>query len=217
MKLLLRSVLIACAFLLAALKLMPPAHSIVVFGDSLSAAYGLRPSEGWVALLTERLRAKGYGCTVVNASVSGETSAGGRSRLVSMLRQQHPDIVILELGANDALRGLPTDAMATNLEAMILTARDFGAKVLLVGTPLPANYGEEYARDVAAAYARTAQRTHAAFVPSLLAGVTMDPKNFQADQLHPVAAAQTALLDTVWTRLVSLLGAPTSTGAPREH
>lgn len=178
---------------------------IVVFGDSLSAAYGLRPEEGWVALLSLKLVSAGYGLPVVNASVSGETTTGGRARIGRVLSTHHPSVLILELGANDALRGLPAAGIEDNLISIVDATQRAGAQILLVGTPVPGNYGDEYAESVAQAYRNAARRTHTKLVPSLLAGIAPDPSNFQADRLHPAAAVQRQMLESVWPTLQSLI------------
>lgn len=184
----------------------PPA--IVVLGDSLSAGYGIRPAEGWVAGLAHRLEEQGYGYRVINASVSGATSADGLARVGHVLATQHPAVVLLELGANDGLRGLPAPAMRQNLAGIVQACRKGGAAVLLVGMRMPENYGPEYTARFAEAYASLAREEHLPFVPFLLAGVGPDLANFQADGLHPTAAAQGAILDTVWPTLRGVLKAP---------
>jgi len=191
------------------------ARPIVVFGDSLSAAYGMRVDEGWVALLAERLEQEGYDPTVVNASVSGETTAGGRARIARVLRQHTPSVVIVELGANDALRGLPASELEANLTAIVTAARASDARVLLVGTPLPSNYGPRYSDEISAVYRRVAVATKAPLVPSLLAKVAADERNFQADHLHPAPAVEPKMLDVVWPMLRPMLGRPTRQEHPR--
>jgi len=182
--------------------------TILVFGDSLSAAYGIAEKRGWVALLADRLRRERADYSVVNASISGNTSAEGLSRLPRALKLNTPAIVILELGANDALRGLPVAAMEKNLARMIRLSRGAGAKVLLVGMRMPPNYGPEYTREFAAAFAELARRHRTAFVPFLLEGVAGEPDLFQADRLHPTETAQPVLLDNVWKALRPLLKSP---------
>ena len=179
--------------------------TILVFGDSLSAAFGIRPEQGWVALLAQRLKDQGYGYGVVNASVSGETTAGGRERLPRALGLHRPQVVILELGANDGLRGLPLDVARDNLTAMVKLAQAAGARVLLVGILLPPNYGERYTRQLAELYPELAGRLHLPLVPFLLQNVALDPALMQADGVHPNAAAQPTILETVWSQLKSLL------------
>src|SRR5262249_10268831 len=160
-------------------------HTILVFGDSLSAAHGLRPEQGWVALLIARLKAQGYEYQVINASVSGETTTGGLSRLPRELRLTHPDILILELGANDALQGLPLDLARQRLADMIRLAGSAGARVLLAGMLIPPNYGPRYTKQFAGMYPDLARQFHASLVPFLLQGVALDPQLMQQDGLHP--------------------------------
>ncbi len=183
------------------------ASSILVFGDSLSAGYGLAAHQAWPDLLQQRLtqHASTRSWHVVNASVSGETSAGGLTRLPDALAQFHPAIVILELGANDGLRGLSLDVLQQNLDAMIRQSRHSGAQVLLVGIRLPVNYGRIYNEKLQQVYAATAQRAHVVLLPSLLGGIEMKPELFQADGLHPVAAAENQVMETVWKDLLPML------------
>jgi acyl-CoA thioesterase-1 len=147
----------------------------------------------------------GYGQPVVNASVSGETTTGGLSRIGHLLSTRHPAVMVLELGANDALRGLPPEVIEGNLIALTQAAQKAGARVLLVGTPLPANYGAEYGRSVARAFVNAARRTKTPLVPSLFSRIEVREENFQADRLHPVAAVQDRMLDCVWPSLQPLL------------
>ncbi len=182
------------------------AATILVWGDSLSAGYGLRPGEAWPDLLQTRLAEQGFPHRVVNGSVSGETSAGGRTRLPAALTAHQPDIVILELGANDGLRGLRPALLADNLEAMVADARAAGARVLLVGMQMPPNYGPAYTRGFAQVFTRVAEAHEVALVPFLLEGFADRPEHFQADGIHPNAGAQRRMLDTVWAGLEPLLG-----------
>lgn len=179
-----------------------------MFGDSLSAAYGIAAKRGWVALLAERLQRERLDYSVVNASISGETTAGGVSRLPRALEKHDPEIVVLELGGNDGLRGLPAAETRRNLETMIGMSRKSGAKVLLVGMRVPPNYGPEYEREFAAAFAESARRHKTAFVPFLLEGMAQDLGRFQADRIHPTEAAQPLLLENVWKELRPLLKQP---------
>jgi acyl-CoA thioesterase-1 len=181
-------------------------QNILVFGDSLSAGYGLRNGEAWPVLLAERLTRSHPGHVVANASISGETSAGGRTRLPSALRQHQPRVVIIALGANDGLRGLPVVALRDNLKAMIAAARSAKAKVLLAGMEMPPNYGPDYTGKFRAVFAEVAQTEKVAFVPFLLAGFADKRELFQADTIHPTAAAQPLILDNVWPILKPLLG-----------
>ena len=178
---------------------------MLVYGDSLSAAYGIPERSGWAALLEERLKRERPDYSVANASISGETTAGGLARLGKALERHRPAVVILELGANDALRGLPLAAMKTNLSAMIVQAQKAGAKVLLVGMRVPPNYGDAYANAFARAYTELAKRHRTALLPFLLEGIGEKDELFQADRLHPTAAAQPAVLDNVWRALAPLL------------
>ncbi len=182
------------------------AATILVWGDSLSAGYGLKPGEAWPTLLQTRLEEKGFHHTVVNASVSGETSAGGRSRLPAALERHKPDIVILELGANDGLRGLKPQLLAENLEAMIAASREAGARVLLIGMQMPPNYGPAYTRRFAQAFDEVAKAQQVPLVPFLMEGFADQPERFLADGIHPTADAQPLVLDTVWNGLEPLLG-----------
>ncbi|HZF26689.1 MAG TPA: arylesterase [Steroidobacteraceae bacterium] len=182
-----------------------PTPSILVFGDSISAAYGMRVEEGWVSLLQKKLSAQGYGYHVVNASVSGETTDGGRARLARALEVHHPAIVILELGGNDGLRGLPLDEAKSNLEAMIGMSAKGGAGVLLLGMRIPPNYGAAYTEKFHAIYGELARKYRLPFVPFLLDKVALNPDMIQADGLHPNAQAQPRLLDAIWPTLQSLL------------
>ncbi len=183
----------------------PNERTLLVFGDSLSAAYGLRTDEGWVAQLQNRLRQQGYGYRVVNASSSGETTAGGRARLDRALETHQPDLVILELGANDGLRGLPVQGARENLAAMIRAVQQRDADLLLVGILMPPNYGPRYAESFAAMYPALAEEFDVPLVPFLLEGVALDNRYMQADGLHPNAAGQPRLLENVWAHLVPLL------------
>lgn len=174
------------------------AATILVWGDSLSAGYGLKNGEAWPTLLQTRLAREGFRHTVVNDSVSGETSAGGRSRLPAALARHKPDILILELGANDGLRGLQPAVLAENLGAMIDTAHKAGAKVLLVGMRMPPNYGTSYTTRFEAAFADVARERKVRLVPFLFDGFADRPELFQADGIHPAADAQQLMLDTLW-------------------
>ncbi len=182
-----------------------PARTILVFGDSLSAAYGLAPERGWVALLNRRLQAQGYGYAIVNASISGETTSGGLQRLPRALRLHRPAVVILELGANDGLRGLPVEGIRDRLADMIRLADRAGAKVLLLGIRLPPNYGPRYGDPFAALYGQLSGELHVPLVPFLLERVALQPDLMQADGLHPNAAGEGPVLDTVWPHLTPLL------------
>lgn len=179
--------------------------TILVYGDSLSAAYRMPREQGWVALLQERLREKGFPHRVVNASVSGETTSGGLARLTSTLQQHKPDIVLLELGANDGLRGLPLANMQRNLRAMIEGSQSADARVVLLGILIPPNYGARYTRQFAASYIELADRYDLPLLPFLLEGVAGKPELTLDDGLHPNADAQEKILDNVWQTLQPML------------
>lgn len=182
---------------------------LLVVGDSLSAEYGLPRGSGWVALLERRLAEQGIAAEVVNASVSGDTTAGGRNRLPALLERHRPTHVVIELGGNDALRGLPLASTEANLVAMTRAARAIGARVVITGMQVPPNYGRRYADDFAALFGRIAKAEGAALVPFLLAGVADVPDAadwFQGDRIHPNARAHPRILDNVWPVLRRLLG-----------
>lgn len=176
----------------------PGSPVILVFGDSLSAEYGLRRGSGWVALLQDRLRKEGFPHRIVNASISGETTAGGLVRLGAVLKKHRPDLVILELGANDGLRGLPIAQTRNNLDAMVSAARDAGARTLMVGIRIPPNYGIDYTRQFDGLFTGLARQRQLSVVPFLLEGVADNPSLFQADALHPNEQAQPKMLANVW-------------------
>lgn len=178
-----------------------------MLGDSLSAGYGIKPAQGWVALLEKRLQGQGYEYRVVNASVSGETSEGGLQRLPRALQMHQPAVVIVELGANDGLRGLPVAPTRDNLTKIVAESKKAGAKVLIIGMRLPPNYGPRYTNDFMRMYREIATDSKVSLVPFLLQSVALNAQLMQADGLHPTAAAQPALLDTVWPRLKPLLKA----------
>lgn len=183
-------------------------RTLLVVGDSLSAEYGLQTGQGWVALMGKRIAASGLDWDVVNASISGETTSGGRSRLPALLAERKPALVVLELGANDALRGLPLAMTQANLDAMAKAAKAAGARVVVVGMKMPPNYGRKYTEDFAALFGAVAHDDGAALVPFLLAGVAdgADAATiFQADGIHPKAEAHPRILDNVWNVLAPLL------------
>jgi len=202
--------LICCAVTIAASR--PALHPIVlVLGDSLSAEYGLPRDTGWVKLLSDRLASPIGGAgkySVVNASISGETTSGGRTRLPALLTQHTPAIVIIELGANDALRGLPIAAMRDNLLAMSSASRAAGAHVLLIGMQIPPNYGRDYTQRFASTFVDVARSQKAALVPFLLEGFADQLDYFQADRIHPSERAQPRMLENVWRALRPLLALP---------
>ena len=178
---------------------------IMVLGDSLSASYGIDQNNGWVHLLEQRLMAQGFSYNVVNASISGETTRGAVSRFDRLLKQHNPEIIIIELGANDGLRGLSLESMYSNLAQIIEQSRSHEADVLLIGMRIPPNYGNKYTEQFADTYSRLSQHYNVSLVPFLLDGIEKNKTMFQADELHPVAAAQPVLLDNVWNHLVRML------------
>jgi acyl-CoA thioesterase-1 len=178
---------------------------LLVLGDSLSAEYGLPRGAGWVQLLAERLRENGLNYTVVNASISGETTSGGRTRLPALLAEHRPRIVVIELGANDGLRGLPLSTMRDNLSALIKTSQSAGAAVLLVGVRVPPNYGRDYSEKFFQSFSDLARELKVPLVPFLLDGFGESLEWFQADRIHPNEKAQARMLDNVWPHLRPLL------------
>ena len=201
---------LARALLLLWLVLAPLAAAasrgtILVYGDSLSAAYGIAQKEGWVALLQERLTRSGLDYSVANASVSGETTSGGASRIAQTLAREKPDIVILELGANDGLRGLPVAQMKENLVRMVRAAKSAGSRVLVLGMRMPPNYGPAYTRAYEETFRQLAREQRLPLVPFFLEALVDRRELFQADQLHPTAQAQPLLLESVWKELRPLL------------
>ena len=192
--------------------LAKPAKTILVVGDSLSAEYGLKRGTGWVALLEQRLKDNKIEATVVNASISGDTTSGGRARFAALLAQHHPTHVIIELGGNDALRGLPLQLTEDNLTVMTQAAQKAGARVVLVGMQVPPNYGRDYGARFAALFADVARSNKAALVPFLLEGVANESGSaggstrlFQADRIHPKEEAHPIMLANVWPELKKLL------------
>jgi acyl-CoA thioesterase-1 len=201
---------VACCLLLAAA--MPvsgqrAAPVILLLGDSISAGYGLPAGVGWASLLQQRVDAQRLRYRIVNASISGDTTAGGRARLSALLKQYRPAITIIELGGNDGLRGGSVDAMRDNLSAMTSAAQSAGSRVLLIGIRVPPNYGAAYGERFAATYAEVARVRKTALVPFLFEGFAEDDAMFQADRIHPLAAAQARMLDNVWPSLAPLLTA----------
>ncbi len=201
------------ALALCVLTFMPPAlaqtpaggKTVLVMGDSLSAGYGLGPREGWVPLTAVKLSREAPGWTLVNASVSGETSAGGAARLGAQLQRVKPAVVVIELGANDGLRGLPLAQTKANLDKMIRASQGAGAKVLVLGMRMPPNLGRDYTQGFADTFSSLARQYRTAFVPFFLEPIASDRANFQPDNLHPTAAAQPAIRDHVWPALAPLL------------
>ncbi len=184
------------------------APKILIVGDSLSAAYGISKEQGWPALLSKRLQTEGYPHTVVNISISGETTRGGLSRLAPALREHRPAIVVIELGANDGLRGLPLQQMRDNLATMIRQSQAERARVLLIGMHLPPNYGAEYEEGFARIYVDLASKFKVPLLPFLFAGFAERRDAFQPDNLHPTAATQPLLLNNVWKELRPMLRKP---------
>lgn len=179
--------------------------TLLVLGDSLSAAYQIPPERGWVALLNTQLKNDYPTATVINSSVTGDTTANGLTRLPSLLQEYHPDIVIIELGGNDGLRGLPIDTIKANLSTMITLCFKQNAKIILIGMRLPPNYGPEYTEKFANIYSELNQTYKISVVPFLLEKVALNPKLMQADGIHPTEIAQPLLLETVWPTVKSLL------------
>lgn len=188
----------------APVQARPPV--ILVVGDSLSSGYGMDAGQGWVELLRRRLRTAGHDHEVVNASISGDTTSGGRARLPQALARHQPAVVILELGGNDGLRALPVTEMRANLAAMIEQSRTAGAQVLLVGMQIPPNYGPAYTQKFRAVYGELAARYRIPLVPFLLEGVATDLNLVQADGIHPRPEAQARILDNLWPYLAPMLG-----------
>jgi acyl-CoA thioesterase-1 len=181
------------------------APAIVVLGDSISAEYGLPRDTGWVALLRERLSRERLDYSVANGSVSGDTTSGGRARLPALLQRLHPKVVVVELGGNDALRGVPLSTTQDNLRTIVTQARQHNAKVVLVGMQVPPNYGLDYTQKFHAMYGELAKQLGVPLVPFLLSGIEDKPEMFQPDQIHPSQAAQSVLLDNVWPVLKPVL------------
>ncbi len=179
--------------------------TILVFGDSLSAGYGIELAQSWPALMADRLKQEKFPHTLINASISGETTDGGRSRLPALLRQHRPAVVVLALGANDGLRGLPLASSRGNLQAMAQAARQAGARVLIAGMRLPPNYGLAYTQQFHQMFTDIAKAEKAGLLPFLLEPIALDDTAFQPDRLHPTAAAQPKIRDHVWPAVKALL------------
>ena len=200
-----RSAITAVVLALALPAATASAATLLVYGDSLSAAYGLSREQGWVSLLARRLHAERFDYKVANASLSGETTDGGRNRIEAALKTHRPVLVIVELGANDGLRGAGLDTVRGNLEAIVDACRRANARVLLVGMRIPPNYGMPYAEKFQGIFSEVARSRKLPLVPFLLEGFADKPNLFQADGIHPAAAAQPVMLDTVWKKLLPLL------------
>ena len=201
------------AVILLGLTLISPAQAqdlnkptLLITGDSLSAEYGISRGSGWVALLTSRLQKEGSNWEVMNASISGETTSGGLTRLPKLLSQKKPKLVIIELGANDALRGLPLAETEKNIRTMVELSKKSGAEVLLVGMRIPPNYGQEYTQQFAQRYVRIAKSQQVALLPFFLEGGAQRNELFQADRIHPNEAAQSIMFQNVWTALAPFYG-----------
>ena len=183
----------------------PTLPTLLVYGDSISAGYGIRVEQGWVALLQAKLKQEGYGYQVINASISGETTAGGLARLPRALALHHPQVVILALGGNDGLRALPVAQMRDNLARMCALAKSAGARILLLGMRIPPNYGPQYTEQFRLAFSDLAHADKLPFVPFLLNDIALNASLMQADGFHPNALGQPRLLDNVWAELGGLL------------
>ncbi len=179
--------------------------TVLVVGDSLSAEYGITRGAGWVALLERKLKQEKIAATIVNASISGETTIGGRTRMPALLNQHKPDIVVIELGANDGLRGLPVASAESNLRAMIGMAQKNKARVMLVGMRMPPNYGRAYTESFFNMFKKISNDTKSPLVPFMLEGVADKPALFQQDRLHPLAAAHPIILNNIWPTFASLV------------
>lgn len=192
-------------FVLFATSAYSASKTVLVLGDSLSAEYGLVRGTGWVPLLEQRLKSEKIDAPVINASISGETTGGGRARLPALLEQHQPMVVVIELGANDGMRGLPLTELETNLRAMINASRNAKAKVLLVGMQLPPNYGRQYTEKFIGLYERLSNEMGVPLVPFLLEGFADQPQFFQSDRIHPTVQAQPIMLTNIWPKLKPLL------------
>jgi acyl-CoA thioesterase-1 len=201
----LRPLFLVAVWAFASGGVLAKSAQILVVGDSISAGYGLSTGEGWVDLLTKKLDREKIPAHVINASISGDTTAGGLSRLPSLLAKHKPTHVVIELGGNDGLRGSPVATAKANLLKMAELSKASGAKVLILGMQMPPNFGASYTVQFEAMYADVAKSVNAGLVPALLGRIGADLSKFQADRIHPTAAAQPALLETVWPALVKLL------------
>jgi acyl-CoA thioesterase-1 len=201
----LKKLAVAAVFAAAAANAYSAPKTVLVLGDSLSAEYGLARGAGWVALLEQKLMAEKIDAHIVNASISGETTSGGRTRLPALLNQYHPAVVVIELGANDGLRGLPVASAESNLRTMVDMAKKDHAKVLLVGMRMPPNYGRSYTEKFFSMYKDISQETKSPLVPFMLEGVADKPALFQEDHLHPLAAAHPTILANIWPKFSALI------------
>jgi acyl-CoA thioesterase-1 len=201
----LKKLTVAASLVLAPASAYSAPKTVLVVGDSLSAEYGLQRGAGWVALLEQKLKSEKIDASIVNASISGETTSGGRVRLPALLNAHKPDIVVIELGANDGLRGLPVEAAAGNLREMIAMSQKQRAKVMLVGMRMPPNYGRAYTERFFGMYGTLAKEFKAPLVPFMLEGVADKPSLFQADRLHPSAQAHPIILNNIWPTFSNLI------------
>ena len=190
------------------------APKVLVIGDSLSAGYGLASGQGWVDLLQKKIASSGFAHKVINASISGDTTSGGRSRIGTALTMHKPDVVIIELGGNDGLRGASLREVRTNVDYMVSAVEKSGAKALLLGMQIPPNYGTRYVKDFGAVFADVASSKNLPYVPFFLSAFGDKPEMFQQDRIHPTAKAQPLMLDAVWPALSKLLESPPSPSAP---
>ena len=197
----------AAVLMLAATLAHSAPKTVLVLGDSLSAEYGLARGSGWVALLEQKLKAEKIDAAIVNASISGETTSGGRARLAQLLTQYKPALVVIALGANDGLRGLPVAAADANLRAMVTLSRAQRAQVLLIGMRMPPNYGRDYTERFFSMYQSLATQLKAPLVPFMLEGIAEKPALFQSDRLHPTAQAHPVILANIWPQLLPLVKA----------
>lgn len=197
--------IVACVLAVLATSAYSASKTVLVLGDSLSAEYGITRGAGWVTLLEKRLREERIDATIINASVSGETTSGGKARLPNLILQHKPSVVVIELGGNDGLRGLPVSATQSNLRSMIEEALKANAKVLLVGMQIPPNYGRDYTEKFFSIYGKLSREAKIPLVPFLLQGVADQPQLFQADRIHPVAEAQPIMLNNIWPHLKPLI------------
>lgn len=197
--------LVSLCFVACALPAMAENPKILIFGDSLSAVYGVAQAQGWPALLQNKLNEKNQRYDVINASISGETTSGGLSRLATTLVEFKPNIIILELGANDGLRGLPVQEMAKNLDAMIMLSKKTKVKIVLVGMKIPPNYGLKYSNEFRRTYTKLSQQHNVTLVPFMLENIATKPKLTQDDGLHPNSLAQPLILENIWPKLHGLL------------
>ena len=195
------SLIFGCLLLALTVNVHASDQKILVLGDSISAAYGMSLEQGWGAQLASELQARDPGINVINASISGDTTAGGRNRLPALLQQHQPQLVVIELGGNDALRGTPIQVIRNNLSAMVEQSQQAGADVLLLGMQIPPNYGAAYTQAFANVFQQVSDAHDALLVPFLLEGIATQPQMMQADGIHPTATAQSIMMEAVWSQL----------------